>query len=128
MRHGISSLVTFTLATFAGGSACAMTGSAVERPSCTVLGGDKLPVEVGGPAGICNAVSEALAKEANGIAVIVRVQVLSNSRLKADIERDGIALPAQNFAVSDRQLSKGSVERFARAIAQAVVKADQIQG
>lgn len=87
---------------------------------CTVAGGEKLPPETGGAAGICAAVKEALGAQAGERSVRVQVQVKSNSWLVARIERDGVALPDQNMAVADSKLTKGSVERFARAIAQAV--------
>ena len=87
---------------------------------CTVTGGEKLPAETGGAAGICAAVKDALETQAGERSVRVQVQVKSNSWLVARIERDGVALPDQSMAVADSKLTKGSVERFARAIAQAV--------
>jgi len=87
---------------------------------CTVIGGEKLPQETGGAAGICAAVTEALKAQPGERSVRVQIQVKSNSWLVARIERDGAALPEQNMAVADSKLTKGSVERFARAIAQAV--------
>lgn len=91
--------------------------------SCVVEGGDKLPPETGGPAAICATISDALKSEAGAVPVQVRVEVKSNAWLVAHIERDGVALPDQNMAVSDGRLKKSSIDRFARAIAQAVAAA-----
>lgn len=87
---------------------------------CTVAGGEKLPLETGGAAGICAAVKQALGAQAGERSVRVHIQVKSSSWLVARIERDEVALPDQSMAVADSKLTKGSVERFARAIAQAV--------
>jgi hypothetical protein len=57
----------------------------------------------------------------------VEVRVLSNSALAAAIVANGKKLPEQHFAVSDRLLNRGAVERFAHAVAEAA-KAGAAEG
>ena len=119
MRHAIAAMFGLAAALSAG-SACALSGKPVDLVDCAVIGGEKLPVATGGPAGICAVIAKAISVEAPSVPVKVRVQVKSNSRLTAMIERDGVELPARNFSISDSQLRKSSIEEFARAIAGAV--------
>ena len=120
MGYGFATIIALVSVASAGGSACAMSMDQSAATECTVIGGEKLPQETGGAAGICAAVKEALKAQPGGRSVRVQIQVKSNSWLVARIERDGTALPEQNMAIADSKLTKGSVERFARAIAQAV--------
>lgn len=122
MKHGATALLAIAATALAGGSACAMSGQGAAL-DCAVINGEKLPVEAGGSAGICTAISEALQASGGAESVKVRVEVKSSTHLVAHIERGGVQLPAQNLAISDSKLRKSSVERFARAIAQAVVQA-----
>ena len=104
-----------------GGSACAMGQPTARLPHCAVSGADKLPSAVGGEDAICSAIRAALQDQPDGAGVAVEVKVLSASSLAARIRlRDGRTLPEQRMAVSDRQLNRGSIERFAAAIAGAV--------
>ncbi|HET7710282.1 MAG TPA: hypothetical protein VFK50_12255 [Sphingomicrobium sp.] len=121
MKLSAAAFIALASVAWAGGSACAMNSEPVAAADCVVEGGEKLPPETGGAAAICAAIKDALKSEAGTIQV--RVDVKSNAWLVARIERDGIALPDQNMAVSDGKLGKGSIERFARAIAQAVATA-----
>ncbi len=87
---------------------------------CVVVNGEKLPPETGGPAELCAAIKAALDAQGGDRAVQVEIRVKSNSWIVAHIERDGMALSDQNLAIADGKLKKSSIERFARAIAQAV--------
>lgn len=87
---------------------------------CSVTGADKLPAEVGGDA-ICAAIRAAARERALGAVFAVDVRVYSASSIAATVRfKDGRTLPEQKMAVSDRPLNRGSIERFAAAIAGAV--------
>ena len=97
-------------------SACAM--SSVDRQArCSVVDGDKLPVESGGAAALCSAIESAAARRAPGVDYSVKVKVQSSSRLAAALVREGHDLPQQNYATMDRELTRQSFERFATSIA-----------
>lgn len=119
MRHAFAALVALAVS-WAGGTACAMTANPVKNADCVVLNGDKLPAETGGPDAVCEAIKQALLASGFDRPVKVEIRVKSNAWLVARIIRDGVALPEQNMAVADGKLQRGSVDRFARAIAQAV--------
>ena len=107
----------------ASGGACGMTRATSEPVTCRVTGDEKLPAEVGGSQGICGAIESAAASRAPSIDFTIEIQVLSASSLSADVKlADGTALPKQKLTISDRQLNKSSIGRFASAIADAVVK------
>lgn len=90
---------------------------------CAVEGADKLPSEVGGPEGICDAVRAAVNERAPGATFSVQVRVISPSSLAAVVTlADGRVLPEQKMAVSDRQLNRASIERFASAVAAEIAK------
>jgi hypothetical protein len=98
-----------------------MSGDAAR---CHVVGGGKLPPGLGGEQAICAAVAEAVAAEAPHKASSVEVRVLSSSSLAATIRTaDGRILPEQRMATMDRMLTKGAIQRFARAIAAELAKA-----
>lgn len=89
-----------------------------ESRKCEVIGDHKLPAETGGATALCAAIERAAAARAPGVGYSVKVRVLSPSRLAATVTTsDGHALPAVNHAISDRSLSKASIERFAAAVA-----------
>jgi hypothetical protein len=111
-------LLPSIIAAVAGVAACAPAMSAPASP-CRVIGGEKLPGDSGGPTGICSAVERAIASTAPTLKVSVEVRVLSNSALSAAIVANGRKLPDQHFAISDRVLNRGAIDRFAQAIAQA---------
>lgn len=109
------SALTVALAAMPG-SACAV--NPVDRePRCTVLAGDKLPVEPGGAAALCSAIERVAAQRAPGVDFSVEVKVLSSSRLAAALTREGHHLPQQNYATMDRELTRQSFDRFAAALA-----------
>ena len=83
-----------------------------------------MPADVGGPDAICAAIQAAAQKEAPGASFSVEVRVLSASSLAAIVRlADGRTLPEQKMAVSDRQLGRGSIDRFAAAIAAEIGRA-----
>lgn len=91
---------------------------------CRVVGGDKMPAETGGPEALCAAIKRAAAAETPARKFSVEVRVLGSSSLAATLTTaDGTILPEQKFAVSDRSLSKGSLDRFAKALVGEVARA-----
>jgi hypothetical protein len=102
------------------GNACAMASPNNQTPACRVVDGDKLPAESGGANALCTAIERAIAARAPGVAFTVEVKVVSSSRLKAALSRDGVRLPEQNFASMDRELRPDSFDRFAAAIGDAL--------
>ena len=90
---------------------------------CTVVAGDKLPTASGGPDAVCSEVERAIAVLAPGISYSAEIVVLSPSRLSATLVVNGRKLPEQKFAIMDRELSRSSIERFARSLAAEVAKA-----
>ena len=88
-------------------------------PDCIVTGGDKLPAETG-PDAICDAVRSAISSSSARSGFKVEVVVTSASSLTARILVGGRTLPEEHMAVSDRALTKGSIDRFAKRIAEVV--------
>lgn len=87
--------------------------------SCSVQRAELLPAEVGGAEAVCSEIRGAAAAAGVG-PVKVLVTVHSANELSAAItNRHGRKLPELRFAKSDRPLSRASVGRFARTIAQA---------
>jgi hypothetical protein len=103
----------------AAGNAVAVTSPPRPSVQCTVTGAEKLPAEVGGAATICAAISSAAAQSAlRGLRANVRV--LGNSRLAATLSSAGGSILAERrFATSDRALTKGAIDRFARSLVKA---------
>lgn len=92
--------------------------------TCRVIDGGKLPADTGGPEAVCAAIQRAAAAEAPGKKFSVEVRVLGSSSLAATLTTaDGTILPEQKFAISDRSLTKGSLERFAKALVGEVARA-----
>jgi hypothetical protein len=89
---------------------------------CSVVDGDKLPPDVGGPEAVCAAVERAIAAAAPKVRYKAEVRVLSPSRLAANLVVNGQALPQQSFAIMDRKLNRGAIDRFANALAAEIAK------
>lgn len=107
------------------GSACAMTSPTSQKIDCRVVDGNKLPASSGGADALCAAIHQAAATDAANSRFSVEVQVLGRSSLAATLTTaNGKTLPVQKFAVSDRELSRSSFERFAKALAGVVADAD----
>lgn len=95
----------------------------VPASRCVVAGAEKFrPGSIGGAA-ICSEVERAIAAQAPTARYSAEIKVLSPSRLAATLIVDGRTLPVQNFAVMDGKLGATSIERFASALARAVVEA-----
>jgi hypothetical protein len=118
-----SRILAAIVACAAGAAACAPAMSAPQASGpCRVIGGEKLPKDAGATA-ICAAIERAMASRAPTVRYRAEVRVLSNAALSATLVANGKTLPEQQFAVSDRNLNPGSIERFAKALADEVVKA-----
>lgn len=123
MRTGLGPMLLALTAISAAGSACAMS-SPTPPVDCRVVGGGKLPAETGGADGLCKAIRNAAAEVAPGRRFRVEVSVLGRSALAARVTTaDGVSLPEQKMAISDRALTRGSIERFARSLAGEVARA-----
>ena len=95
-----------------------MTSPSPQLVDCRIVGSDKLPADSGGSEALCRAIKQAAAEQAPGKSFSVEVQVLGRSALAATVTRaDGTKLPEQKMAISDRGLTRGSLERFAKALA-----------
>lgn len=102
-----------------------MNSSTPQLVDCRIVGGDSLPADSGGSDALCAAIREAAAEQAPGRPFSVVVTVKGPSMLAATVTTaDGTRLPEQKMAVSDRQLTRGSLERFARALAGEVARAE----
>lgn len=111
-------------AAVAGGSACAMSPQPAAGVTCRVAEGVKLPAGSGGADALCSAIEAAAAAQAPQASASVEVRVPAPSRLSATVTMaDGRTLPEQKFASSDRDLTQGSFERFADAVAAAIAEA-----
>lgn len=94
-----------------------MNSPSSQLVDCRVVDGDRLPAETGGPEALCAAIKRAATAEAPARKFSVEVRVLGSSSLAATLTTaDGTVLPEQKFAISDRRLTKGSLERFAKAL------------
>lgn len=92
---------------------------------CRIVGGDSLPADSGGSDALCAAIREAAVDQAPGSRFSVEVRVLGPSVLTATVTTaDGTHLPEQKMAINDRQLTRGSLERFAKALVGEVARAE----
>ena len=118
MRGKLTAIIAAVTIGAINGSACAMNSPPSKPPTCSVVGGEKLPASSGGTGSLCAAIERAA-----GSAFKVRVRVLSRSSLAATVTTtDGRTLPEQRLDVSDAGLSKGSFDRFARNLAAEVAR------
>ena len=102
-----------------------MNSSTPQLVDCRIVGGDSLPADSGGSDALCAAIREAAAEQAPGRRFSVEVTVKGPSMLAATVTTsDGARLPEQKMAVSDRQLTRGSLERFAKALAGEVARVE----
>jgi hypothetical protein len=100
-----------------------MTSPGAGQPQCRVIGAEKLSGQAVSAADVCGAITRAVGTRAGRPAFRVDVRVVSPSRLAATILlADGRRLPDLNMASMDRNLSKASVERFAKTIAAEITK------
>lgn len=110
-----------------GGSTCAMNTPPASDVQCTVQGSEKLPAELGGAAGICRAIEEAVASTSGhggypaGTAVVV--QVRSPNAMAATVTGPtGRTLPEIGVTISDRTLNRHAVNSLAQQIAQQIAQ------
>lgn len=91
-----------------------MTSPSSQMVECHVVGGDKLPADSGGADAFCAAIQRAAAARMPDRRFKVDVRVSGSSMMTATLTTaDGEQLPEQEFGISDRGLTKGSLERFA---------------
>lgn len=116
-------LLPLAAASFTG-SACAMNASSQAMVDCQVIGGEALPAESGGSKAFCAALQRAAAAQAPGQRFTVALRVKGPSTLTATLTTaDGRTLPEQTFSISDRGLTRGSLERFADSLAGEMARA-----
>lgn len=102
----------------ATGGACGMSASTNVPVKCRVDGADKALAAAGGPQALCEAIEAAARAKAPKASFTVEIRALSTYSLAANIRlADGRDLPEQRMAVNDRRIDRGSIERFAAAIA-----------
>lgn len=124
MRAKIAYILLPLVAASFTGSACAMNSSSKQMVECRVIGGDKLPAESGGADAFCAAFARAAAAQVPDRRFKVEVQVRGPSMLTAILTTaDGKTLPEQTFSISDRGMTKGSLERFANSLVGQVARA-----
>ena len=123
-RSKLAAAICTLVLVSASGSACGMTLSQAHPDRCEVIGGDKLPAEVGGADALCGIVEAAIREKAPGRKYGIRVNVLSAFSLAATVTvKGGETLPEQKRAASNRQLNRAPIERSAPAVADAVAAA-----
>lgn len=106
------------------GSACAMNASSQAMVDCRVIGGENLPAESGGAQAFCAALERAAAAQVPGERFAVSLRVKGPTTLSATLTTaDGRTLPEKTFSISDRGLTKGSLERFADSLAGEMARA-----
>jgi len=93
---------------------------------CRVTGAEKLPAEAGGADAICAAVQRAVAAQAPSLRYGAEVRVLSRSALAANLVANGRKLPELRFSVSDRELNRTTIGRFADSVAAALAEAGRL--
>jgi hypothetical protein len=92
-----------------------MDGPSANQLSCTVMGAEKLPAEIGGAEGLCTAIRTAAGANSAG-AVVLRVK--SPYAVTATVtDHSGRKLPEIGASIADRTLNRRSIEMLAREIA-----------
>ena len=123
MHGGLLRIVVGTSLACASGMACAMTAASDHRVQCNVTGGAKLRSVSGGASALCRAIEAAIGREAPGKSFSVDVRVLGPSRMSASVSTDkGRKVAEQSVSSMDRDLTSGSFERFARALAAEIAR------
>jgi hypothetical protein len=124
MRSRGATFILLLATAIAPAGAPAMSPSGKAAPGrCHVVGSEELPSASGGASAICAEVERAVAAVAPAARYSAEVKVLSRSRLAATLVVDGRTLPEQNFAIMDRELNPGAIQRFARSLAAEIAKA-----
>lgn len=85
---------------------------------CRVIGGERLPKGLDRKT-VCTALKQALSRAGVRPPYVIDVEIKSSSRMAAWLVLNGRALPRQNVAVSDDELTLASVQQLADALAAA---------
>lgn len=96
-----------------------------QQHHCRLIGAERLPSGSGGGDALCAAVERAVAERAPNIRYTAEISVVSRSSLAARLTVNGRLLPDQKFGVSDRDLNRESIRRFAAALALAAAEAGE---
>ena len=100
-----------------------MTSPSGQMVKCHVVGGDKLPADSGGADAFCAAIQRAASARIPDRRFKVDVRVNGPSMMTATLTTaDGKQLPVQEFGISDRGLTRGSLERFATNLVDMVAR------
>ena len=100
-----------------------MNSSASQLVQCRIVGGSKLPVETGGADALCAAIERAAEQAVPTQKFSVEVRVLGSTGLAATLTTaNGTRLPERKFAISDRSLTKASIDRFAKSLVGVVAR------
>src|ERR1700759_1736725 len=118
MRGRFGRLVFLVLAVAISGRVDAMNSTG----RCKVVAGERLPAASGGAEALCSEVEREIAVVASNAAYKAEIHVLSPSRLAATLVVNGRALPEQKFSITDRDLNRPAIKRFAQALAAEVAK------
>lgn len=96
-----------------------MSAPPVDELSCTVIGSDALPAELGGADELCRAI-RAASRGTSGGSVVVHVK--NASALTATVtDRTGRTHPAIGVSVSDATLKRQMVDKFAAEVARVLL-------
>lgn len=100
-----------------------MNTSSHKLTQCRVVGADKLPAASGGSELLCAAIERAAAEQTPAARFSVEIRVLGKSSLAATLTTaEGRRLTEQKFAISDSEITRGSLERFAKSLASEVAR------
>lgn len=110
-----SSSLAVALFLASGGSAYAMDGPSANQLSCTVVGAQMLPAEIGGADGLCTAIRTAAGANSAGT-VVLRVKS-PYAVTAAATDRGGRKHPEIGASIADRTLNRRAVEMLAKEIA-----------
>lgn len=101
--------------------ACAVTAPEGQS-SCRVTGAENLPKVAGGADAVCAAVERAVAAQAPNLRYSAEIRVLSRTALAAQLEVNGRKLPELRFSITDRDLNRLAIGRFANSVAAALAR------
>ena len=102
-------------------NAAVTTASAKTDGECRVVGTERLPKGLDHNS-VCTAIKQALAQQGVRAPYAVDVEIKSSTRMSASLTLNGRALPRQNLAVSDDQLTLASIRQLAKALAATAIK------
>lgn len=119
MLHAFRPAVLAMSAIALAAGACAMNPGSGSGVHCRVDRPELLPAGVGGGEAVCAEIAQA-AREIGAGPMQVEVRVLTPHSLAASVRTaDGSMLPEQRMEMSDREITRPSLQRFARTIAAA---------